>query len=120
MHERTTLDIDAELTEEAVRLYGRRTKAAAVEAVLQEYVLLRRKEILLSERVRLEGDRRASREAELEQSRPRPAGSALAGSRLPGPHGASARAHRSCFAWGSTEIRRPQQLASFDRLVASM
>ncbi len=44
---RTTLDIDAQLMEEAVRLSGERTKAAAVEAALREYVRLRRKELLL-------------------------------------------------------------------------
>ena len=38
--------------EEAVRLSGKRTKAAAVEAALSEYVRLRRKELLL----RLPGD----------------------------------------------------------------
>ncbi len=67
---RTTLDIDAELIEEAVRLSGRRTKAAAVEAALREYVRLRRKEMLLglSGRVLLEEDWRALREAELEES----------------------------------------------------
>ena len=67
---RTTLDIDAELIEEAVRLSGRRTKAAAVEAALREYVRLRRKEILLElpGRVRLEEDWRALREAELDES----------------------------------------------------
>ena len=67
---RTTLDIDAELIEEAVRLSGQRTKAAAVEAALREYVRLRRKEILLElpGRVRLEEDWRALREAELDES----------------------------------------------------
>lgn len=67
---RTTLDIDAELIEEAVRLSGRRTKAAAVEAALREYVRLRRKEMLLglSGRVRLEEDWRRLREAELDES----------------------------------------------------
>ena len=44
---RTTLDIDAELMEEAVRLSGKRTKAVAVEAALNEYVRPRRKELLL-------------------------------------------------------------------------
>jgi Arc/MetJ family transcription regulator len=67
---RTTLDIDAKLIEEAVRLSGRRTKAAAVEVALREYVRLRRKEILLGlpGRVRLEEDWRALREAELDES----------------------------------------------------
>ena len=42
--------------EEAVRLSGKRTKTAAVEAALKEYVRLRRKELLLGlpGRVRLE------------------------------------------------------------------
>jgi Arc/MetJ family transcription regulator len=58
------------LIEEAVRLSGRRTKAAAVEAALREYVRLRRKEILLGlpGRVRLEEDWRVLREAEIEES----------------------------------------------------
>lgn len=53
---RTTLEIDAHLMEEAVRLSGKRTKAAAVEAALKEYVRLRRKALLLElpGRVRLE------------------------------------------------------------------
>ncbi len=64
---RTTLDIDAGLIQEAVRLSGKRTKAAAVEAALEEYVRLRRKELLLGlpGRVRLEEDWRKLREAEL-------------------------------------------------------
>lgn len=58
------------MIEEAVRLSGRRTKAAAVEAALREYVRLRRKEILLGlpGRVRLEEDWRVLREAEIEES----------------------------------------------------
>ncbi len=66
---RTPLDIDAELIEEAVRLSGRRPKAAAIEAALREYVRLRRKEMLLAlpGRVRLEEDWRALREAELDE-----------------------------------------------------
>ena len=53
--------------EETVRLSGERTKAAAVEAALREYVRLRRKELLLGlpGRVRLEENWRALREAEL-------------------------------------------------------
>lgn len=43
----TTLEIDAQLMDEAVRLSGERTKAAAVEAALAEYVRLWRKEMLL-------------------------------------------------------------------------
>ncbi len=64
---RTTLDIDAELMDEAVRLSGERTKAAAVEAALREYVRLRRKELLLGlrGRLRLEEDWRELRDAEL-------------------------------------------------------
>ena len=67
---RTTLDIDAELIEDALRLSGSKTKAAAVEAALREYVRLRRKEMLLGlpGRVRLEEDWRALREAELDES----------------------------------------------------
>ena len=44
---RTTLDIDAQLMDDAIRLSGERTKAAAVEVALREYVRLRRKEMLL-------------------------------------------------------------------------
>lgn len=64
---RTTLEIDARLMEEAVRLSGKRTKAAAVEAALEDYVRLRRKELLLRlpGRVRLEENWRKLREAEL-------------------------------------------------------
>ncbi len=64
---RTTLDIDAQLMEETVRLSGERTKAAAVEAALKEYVRLRRKELLLGlpGRIRLEENWGALREAEL-------------------------------------------------------
>jgi len=64
---RTTLEIDAELMEEAVRLSGKSTKAAAVETALREYVRLRRKELLLGlrGRLRLEEDWRELREAEL-------------------------------------------------------
>lgn len=64
---RTTLDIDAQLMEEAVRLSGERTKAAAVEAALREYVRLRRKKLLLElpGQVRLEENWEELREAEL-------------------------------------------------------
>ena len=67
---RTTLDIDAELIEDALWLSGSKTKAAAVEVALREYVRLRRKEMLLGlpGRVRLEEDWRALREAELDES----------------------------------------------------
>lgn len=64
---RTTLDIDAQLMEETIRLSGERTKAGAVEAALREYVRLRRKELLLSlpGNIRLEENWRELREAEL-------------------------------------------------------
>lgn len=64
---RTTLEIDAHLMEEAVRLSGKRTKAAAVETALKEYVRLRRKELLLElpGRIRLEEDWQKLRESEL-------------------------------------------------------
>ena len=64
---RTTLEIDAQLMEEAIRLSGKRTKAATVEAALKEYVRLRRKELLLElpGRVRLEEDWQQLRETEL-------------------------------------------------------
>ena len=67
---RTTLDIDARLIEEAVRLSGEWTKAAAVEAALGEYVRLRRKELLLSlpGDIRLEENWRELREVELDAS----------------------------------------------------
>ncbi|MGI9049934.1 MAG: type II toxin-antitoxin system VapB family antitoxin [Rubrobacteraceae bacterium] len=64
---RTTLDIDAQLMDEAIRFSGERTKAAAVEAALREYVRLRRKELLLSlpGNIHLEENWRELREAEL-------------------------------------------------------
>ena len=64
---RTTLDIDAQLMDDAIRLSGERTKAAAVEAALREYVRLRRKEMLLElpGKVRLEENWEQLREAEL-------------------------------------------------------
>ncbi len=64
---RTTLDIDAQLMEEAIQLSGERTKAAAVETALREYVRLRRKKLLLdlAGKVRLEENWRELREAEL-------------------------------------------------------
>lgn len=66
---RTTLDIDAEIIQEAVRLSGEKTKAAAVEVALREYVRLRRKELLLGlpGKVRLEENWRELREAELDE-----------------------------------------------------
>jgi hypothetical protein len=53
--------------EEAVHLSGERTKAAAVEAALREYVRLRRKKLLLElpGKVRLEENWEELREAEL-------------------------------------------------------
>lgn len=53
-----------------MRLSGKRTKAAAVEAALKEYVRLRRKELLLElpGRVRLEENWQGLREAELGES----------------------------------------------------
>ena len=53
--------------DDAVRLSGERTKAAAVEAALREYVRLRRKEMLLElpGKVRLEENWEQLREAEL-------------------------------------------------------
>jgi Arc/MetJ family transcription regulator len=64
---RTTLDIDAQLMDDAIRLSGERTKAGAVEAALREYVRLRRKELLLElpGRVRLEENWEELRGAEL-------------------------------------------------------
>lgn len=64
---RTTLEIDAQLMEEAVRLSGKKTKAAAVEAALSEYVRLRRKQLLLElpGRIMLEENWQELREAEL-------------------------------------------------------
>ena len=59
---RTTLDIDAQLMDDAIRLSGERTKAA-----LREYVRLRRKKMLLElpGKVRLEENWEELREAEL-------------------------------------------------------
>ena len=64
---RTTLDIDARLIEEAVRLSGENTKVGAVEAALREYVRLHRKRLLLNlpGRVRLEENWRKLREDDL-------------------------------------------------------
>lgn len=63
---RTTLDIDAELLEEVVRLSGQQKRSTAVQAALEEYVRLRRKELLLGlpERMRLEENWRELREME--------------------------------------------------------
>lgn len=64
---RTTLEIDARLMEEAVRLSGKKTKAAAVETALSEYVRLRRKQLLLDlpGRITLAENWRELRDAEL-------------------------------------------------------
>lgn len=64
---RTTLEIDVNLMNEAVRLSGKRTKAATVEAALREFIRLRRKELLLElpGNIRLEENWRELREAEL-------------------------------------------------------
>ena len=64
---KTTLDIDARLMEEAIQLSGERTKAAAVETALREYVRLRRKDLLLglSGKISLEEGWQDLREAEL-------------------------------------------------------
>lgn len=66
---RTTLEIDAQLMDEAVQLSGERTKAAAVEAALREYVRLKRKRLLLElpGNIRLEENWRELREAELDE-----------------------------------------------------
>lgn len=55
--------------DEAVRLSGAKTKAAAVEAALGEYVRLRRKELLLElpGNIQLEENWRELREAELDE-----------------------------------------------------
>lgn len=64
---KTTLDIDARLMDEVTSLSGERTKAAAVETALREYVRLRRKELLLSlpGNIRLEENWREFRDPEV-------------------------------------------------------
>ncbi len=66
---RTTLDIDARLLEDAVELSGEKTKTAAVEAALREYVRLRRKEMLLNLRgkVQIEDNWRELRQMEIDE-----------------------------------------------------
>lgn len=66
---RTTLDIDARLLEDAVRLSGEKTKTATVEAALREYVRLKRKGMLLSlrERVQIEDNWRELRQMEIDE-----------------------------------------------------
>lgn len=70
---RTTIDVEIELLEEAVRLSGRKTRSGAIREALEEYVRFRRKELLLElpGRVRLEENWRELRESELRE----PAGS---------------------------------------------
>lgn len=66
MCEDSTLDIDAGLLEETTRLSGMKTRSAAVQGTLEEYVRLRRKERLLKlpGRVLLEENWRELREME--------------------------------------------------------
>ncbi|MBA2441568.1 MAG: type II toxin-antitoxin system VapB family antitoxin [Rubrobacter sp.] len=66
---RTTLDIDAKLLEDALRISGERTKTATVEAALREYVRLKRKEMLLSLRgkVGIEDNWRELRQMDLDE-----------------------------------------------------
>ncbi len=66
---RTTLDIDGKLLEDTVELSGEKTKTAAVEAALKEYVRLRRKEMLLGLRgqIRIEDNWRELRQMEIDE-----------------------------------------------------
>lgn len=66
---RTTLDIEAKLLEDALRFSGERTKTAAVEAALREYVRLKRKEMLLSlpGQVQIEDNWRELRQMEIDE-----------------------------------------------------
>lgn len=66
---RATFDIDAKLLEDAVELSGEKTKTAAVEAALREYVRLRRKEMLLGLRgkVKIEDNWRELRRMEIDE-----------------------------------------------------
>ncbi len=66
---RTTLDINGKLLEDAVKLSGEKTKTAAVEAALREYVRLRRKEMLLNLRgkVKIEDNWRELRQMEIDE-----------------------------------------------------
>lgn len=63
------MDIDARLLEDAVELSGEKTKTAAVEAALREYVRLRRKEMLLNLRgkVQIEDNWRELRQMEIDE-----------------------------------------------------
>lgn len=69
MHMRTTLDIDAKLLNDTVNLSGKKTKTAAVEAALREYVRLRRKEMLLNLRgkIQIEDNWRELRQMEIDE-----------------------------------------------------
>ncbi|CAN5627663.1 MAG: type II toxin-antitoxin system VapB family antitoxin [Rubrobacteraceae bacterium] len=66
---RTTLDINDKLLEDAVELSGEKTKTAAVEAALKEYVRLRRKEMLLSlpGTIQIEDNWRELRQMEIDE-----------------------------------------------------
>lgn len=66
---RTTLDIDEKLLADAVDLSGKKTKTAAVEAALKEYVRLRRKEMLLSlpGQIQIEDNWRELRQMEIDE-----------------------------------------------------
>ncbi|MBA2692918.1 MAG: type II toxin-antitoxin system VapB family antitoxin [Rubrobacter sp.] len=66
---RTTLDINEKLLKDAVELSEEKTKTAAVEAVLREYVRLRRKEMLLGLRgkIQIEDNWRELRQMEIDE-----------------------------------------------------
>lgn len=66
---KTTVEINGQLVEEVVRLSGKHTKVAAVEAALEEYARTRSKELLLElpGSIRLENNWRKLRKAELEE-----------------------------------------------------
>lgn len=66
---RTTLDINGKLLEDAVELSGEKTKTAAVEVALREYVRLRRKEMLLNLRgkVKIEDNWRELRQMDIDE-----------------------------------------------------
>jgi Arc/MetJ family transcription regulator len=63
---RTTIEVEIELLEEAVRLSGGKTRSGTVREALEEYVRLRRKELLLElpGRVKLEENWRELRKSE--------------------------------------------------------
>jgi Arc/MetJ family transcription regulator len=66
---RTTLDINEKLLKDAVELSEEKTKTAAVEAVLREYVRLRSKEMLLGLRgkIQIEDNWRELRQMEIDE-----------------------------------------------------